>query len=244
MIKTKRKILKEHYRYLCIMVLKKYCYFNDNNDTTINTSFEASTLDDVFNHIQVAIDEVGRGSWAGRVYTAAVIWNPTLCVDEYPLIANIKDSKKLSRSQREKLYDFITENCIDYAINYKEAHEIDEINVLQATMASMRDNLDSLRVKFDNIIVDGNYFCGYNDIPYKCIVKGDNKYIGIACASILAKVAHDRHMMEISQEYPLYDWQNNMGYCSATHIEALKIYGATKYHRMSFNPMKCGFPTP
>lgn len=201
-------------------MLQKYCpFYNANEEWTI----------------QACLDEVGRGSWAGRVYTAAVIWNPEF---EHPLLEKIKDSKKLSPKTRETLYDFIIENAIDYSIQYKDAHEIDQENILKSTMKCMVSSLDALKVNFDNIIVDGNYFCGYKDVPHKCIVKGDNTYIGIACASILAKVAHDKHMKEISIEFPQYDWHNNMGYCSPKHIKALKEYGVTKYHRMSFQPMK------
>ena len=185
--------------------------------------------------IQVCLDEVGRGSIAGRVYTAAVIWNP-LCDD--PIVHSIKDSKKLSPQKREYLYDFIIDNCIDYAITYLEPHEIDKTNILDATMQCMCKSLGNIMVDFDSIIVDGNYFCGYNDIPYSCIVKGDNTYIGIACASILAKVDHDRHMREISRKYPMYGWDQNMGYCSQKHVNALKTYGYTEYHRKTFEPIK------
>lgn len=185
--------------------------------------------------MQACIDEAGRGSWAGRVYTAAVIWNP-LFDGEYDHL--IKDSKKLSPAKREMLYDYIKENAIDYSITYKDPDYIDQVNILNATMHSMHTSLDALSVNFDSIIVDGDIFNEYQNIPHTCIIGGDNKYIGIACASILAKVEHDRHMRQIAKEFPRYGWENNMGYGSKQHADALKEHGVTKYHRKSYAPIK------
>lgn len=185
--------------------------------------------------MQACLDEVGRGSWAGRVYTAAVIWNSELDDD---FTRMIKDSKKLTPSTRSLLAEYISENAIDFSITFMEPSEIDELNILNATLTSMHNALDTLKVKFDNILVDGNQFKPYKDIPHQCIVGGDNKYIGIACASILAKVEHDRHMMEIDYDYPEYDWKNNMGYGSRSHQEALEKHGICEHHRLSYNPMK------
>lgn len=213
-------------------MLERYCNFTYYNNTS-NDNIDNKYLSHEPN-IQVCLDEVGRGSWAGRVYTAAVIWNPYF---EHPLLNEIKDSKKLTKHKREYLYDFIIENCIDYSCTFMEPYEIDEMNILQATMKSMKNCLDNMNVDFDSIVVDGNYFCGYRDKPYKCIIKGDNTYIGIACASIIAKVEHDRHMTILSQEYPQYDWNNNMGYGSYKHKNALEMYGITKHHRVSFSPI-------
>jgi len=189
--------------------------------------------------IQAACDEVGRGSLAGRLYVASVIWNPMI-IDG--LVCEIKDSKKLSIIKRKELSEYIKENAIDYSINYMESYEIDKSNILKCTLETMHKCLDDLTVEFDNIIIDGNNFNKYEKnnkiIPHECIIGGDNKYIGIAAASILAKVAHDEHMHLIYLEYPVYDWNNNMGYGSKKHIEAIKIYGITKYHRKSYKPIK------
>lgn len=199
-------------------MLDKYCSFNGEHQG-----------------VQVCIDEVGRGSWAGRVYVAAVIWNNEV-EDDYSRM--IKDSKKLSPKMRELLSSYIMDHAIDYSVTFLEPEEIDEMNILNATMAGMHQALDSLDVCFDTILVDGNQFKKYKDIPHKCIVGGDNKYIGIACASILAKVEHDRHMEELATMCPQYDWQNNMGYGSKSHSDALQKYGVSKYHRLTYNPMK------
>jgi ribonuclease HII len=199
-------------------MLEKYCSFNGEDQG-----------------VQACIDEVGRGSWAGRVYVAAVIWNYEV-EDDYTRM--IKDSKKLSPKMRELLSSYIMDHAIDYSVTFLEPEEIDEMNILNATMTGMHQALDTLDVCFDTIIVDGNQFRKYKDIPHKCIVGGDNKYIGIACASILAKVEHDKHMEELAIKCPHYDWQNNMGYGSASHSDALKKFGVSKYHRLSYNPMK------
>ena len=191
--------------------------------------------------IQAAIDEAGRGSWAGRVYTAAVVWNPEM--KGGGLIDYINDSKRLSPSRRDILYDFIIENAIDYSVSYMEPSQIDSMNILNATIESMHNACRTLTIDFDTIIVDGNLFKPYLaengiEIPSQCIIKGDSKYIGIACASILAKVEHDRHMREIAKEFPHYIWDSNMGYGSSQHRDAIAKHGLCKYHRMSFEPMK------
>lgn len=209
-------------------MLKKYYSF-------LPESQECDKLRESHGPMQACIDEAGRGSWAGRVYTAAVIWNYELD-DNYTRM--IKDSKKLSPTMRSILAEYIADNAIDYAISFMEPSEIDEMNILNATLACMHMSLDSLKVNFDSIIVDGNQFNKYKDIPHKCIVNGDNKYLGIACASILAKVEHDRHMRELDIEYPEYDWKKNMGYGSLSHKIALDKYGICKYHRLTYNPMK------
>lgn len=189
--------------------------------------------------MQACIDEAGRGSWAGRVYTAAVVWNPYL---DDEMVRRIKDSKRLSPHVREMLYDYIIENAIDYSIKYKEPHEIDQVNILNATMESMNECINSLTVGIDSIIVDGDMFVPGKSVkqmpPYKCIIGGDNKYVGIAAASILAKVSHDRHMKEIALLHPEYGWEKNMGYGTPEHKEALQTHGITPYHRRSYKPCK------
>jgi ribonuclease HII len=183
--------------------------------------------------IYVALDEAGRGCLAGDVYCAAVIWNPLFT---HPMADQIKDSKKLTPHQRDTLYEFITENAIDYAIAYVDVETIDSVNILQANMKAMHRALDSLSVNFEHILVDGNYFLPYKNIPHTCIVKGDDKYIPIAAASILAKVTRDRYMKDLAQQYPEYGWDTNFGYGTPEHIAAIKEHGITKHHRRSFAP--------
>jgi ribonuclease HII len=183
--------------------------------------------------IYVALDEAGRGCLAGDVYCAAVIWNPELT---HPMVDKIKDSKKLSSHQREVLYEFIAENAIDYAVSYVDVETIDSVNILQANMKAMHQALDSLSVNFEHILVDGNYFLPYKNIPHTCIVKGDDNYIPIAAASILAKVTRDRYMKDLAQQYPEYGWDTNFGYGTPEHIAAIKEHGITKHHRRSFAP--------
>mgnify|MGYP003949630137 FL=1 len=191
------------------------------------------------NIIEVGLDEVARGCMFGRVYTAAVIW-PTDYIEDPNFI--IKDSKKLSKQKREELYYYIIDNALDWNINYIESGEIDKINILQATLKSMHTNLDNLMIDVDHILVDGTNFNKYSNIPYTCIVKGDNKYYSIAAASILAKVEHDWYIENLCKKYPelneKYDLLNNMGYGTKKHMESIKKYGTTQYHRKSFGICK------
>lgn len=175
-----------------------------------------------------SLDEVGRGSLAGPVVAAAVIWKPGPCDDM------INDSKKLSKRQRVELAEYIKDNAIDYAVSFVDNTEIDRINILNATMKAMHQCLDELNVDFDKIMVDGNYFRNYKDKPHTTVVKGDGKYVSIAAASILAKVTRDAYMIEMEKEYPGYGWDDNMGYGSASHILAIKEKGITPLHRVSF----------
>lgn len=190
--------------------------------------------------IQAACDEVGRGSIAGRLYVACVIWNPMIHDN---IVSEIKDSKKISANKRKELSEYIKENAIDYSINFMESWEIDsKNNILKCTLETMHKCLDDLLLDIDNIIIDGNKFIEYKKnnkiIPHECIIGGDNKYISIAAASILAKVAHDEHIFDIHKEYPLYDWNNNMGYGSQKHLKSINKYGITKYHRKTYSPIK------
>ena len=187
------------------------------------------------NNIEAGIDECARGVLFGRLYAAVVIW-PTYEIDD-KLINEIKDSKKL----REKLYSFIIQNCIDYSISWIDEKEIDNTNVLLADMKCFHNCLDKLKIRPNKILVDGNYFIKYQDIDYELIIGGDNKYISIACASILAKVEHDRYILEICKQNPdlkRYDLENNMGYGTKKHIEAIKKYGISEYHRKTFGICK------
>ena len=191
------------------------------------------------NIIEVGLDEVARGCMFGRVYTAAVIWPEDF--KENPDFI-IKDSKKLSKQKREELYYYIIDNALDWNISYIESDEIDKINILQATLKSMHTNLDNLMIDVDHILVDGTNFNKYSNIPYTCIVKGDNKYYSIAAASILAKVEHDWYIENLCKKYPelneKYDLLNNMGYGTKKHMESIKKYGTTQYHRKSFGICK------
>ena len=190
--------------------------------------------------LEVGIDEVARGCLAGRVYTAAVIWPQEFDIlEDHPIL---KDSKKLSRKRRLELKDYIEENAIDFAIGYEEAEYIDKVNIRNATFSAMHKALHNLNVKPEVIIVDGDSFQPYYDedndlIPHKCIVGGDGKFAPIACASILAKVYHDQYIEELCENdtnLQKYGWLDNMCYGTETHINAIKEYGITPYHRKTF----------
>ena len=191
--------------------------------------------------IEAGIDEAGRGCLSGRVYASAVILPNEFPDEDY---LNIKDSKKLSRKKRDQMRKYIESVAIDYAVEYAEPKEIDKLNILHATMATMHRALDKLSVIPSNIVVDGNYFKMYSDkdnsiIPHQLIKGGDNKYRNIAAASILSKCYHDDYIDELLEKEPdllKYGWQTNMGYGTKTHMEAIKKYGITKYHRKSFAP--------
>jgi ribonuclease HII len=178
--------------------------------------------------LYVGCDESGRGSLISSVVAACVVWKS----GEYDHLIN--DSKKMSPKLRKEIAEYIKENAIDYSIAFVDHNRIDEINILNATFEAMHKCLDNLNVNFDHIIVDGNKFNQYNDIPHTCIVQGDGTYISIAAASILAKVARDEYIMKIAKEYPEYGWETNMGYGTKEHINALEKHGPTPYHRKTF----------
>ena len=173
-------------------------------------------------------DEAGRGSLAGPVTAAAVILNKNF---KSKLIT---DSKKLSVNQRKKAKRLILENCIAYAIFSVRNKKIDEINILNASILAMQKSINKLNHKVDFIVVDGNRFKPINNIEFKTIIKGDQKYLNIAAASILAKTYRDNYMKKIHKEYPEYNWKKNKGYPTKEHKLAIKKYGITKYHRKSF----------
>ena len=173
-------------------------------------------------------DEAGRGSLAGPVTAAAVILNKNF---KSKLIT---DSKKLSVNQRKEAKRLILENCIAYAIFSVRNKKIDEINILNASILAMQKSINKLNHKVDFIIVDGNRFKPINNIEFKTIIKGDQKYLNIAAASILAKTYRDNYMKKIHKEYPEYNWKKNKGYPTKEHKLAIKKYGITKYHRKSF----------
>ena len=179
------------------------------------------------NNIEVGIDEAGRGCLAGPVVSAAVILPKDF---DYPIV---RDSKKLSEKKRKEAYDIIVKNALNYSISVILPEAIDKLNILQATMLSMHNCLDYME-GFNHILVDGNYFNKYKDIPHTCVIKGDNTYYSIAAASILAKVSRDDYMKQLHNEFPKYKWESNKGYGSEEHINMIKEIGITEHHRKSF----------
>ena len=191
--------------------------------------------------IEAGVDEVARGCLAGPVYTAAVIWPNEIDPSDTNTI--LRDSKKLSKRRRLILRDYIKEYALDYCVESYPNDVIDQKNILNATMDCMHKSLNGLKIDMDHILVDGNNFINYFrngsniPVPYTCVVKGDDKYVSIAAASILAKTEHDLYiekLVEENSEFEKYDWLNNMCYGTKNHIEAIKKYGITKYHRKTF----------
>ena len=176
------------------------------------------------------VDEVGRGPLIGPVVTAAVIL-PKNYFNE-----NIKDSKKLTEKQREKMYEIIKRDAISIGIGIKDEKVIDEINILEATKLAMKEAINNLNVKPEHVLIDAVKLD--LSVPSTSIIKGDAKSESIAAASIIAKVTRDRMLKEIAKEYPMYDLEHNKGYGTKKHLEALKQYGPCKYHRISFAPVK------
>jgi len=190
-------------------------------------------------HIEAGVDECARGVLFGRIYGAAVIYPIDGINDKLQDL--ITDSKKLNPKKRELLFDFIINNVIDYSISWVDAKTVDEKGIQYSNYKVFHDSLDKLKIRPDHILVDGNQFLEYKYenkiIPHTCIIKGDSKYLSIACASILAKVSHDRYIKElVNQQVDLakYDLLNNMGYGTKKHISAIANYGYTKYHRKSY----------
>ena len=179
--------------------------------------------------IEAGCDEAGRGCLAGSVYAAAVIL-PT----DYDNSA-LNDSKKLTEHQRYALREQIMADAVAWAVGVVTPAEIDKINILKASFLAMHRALDQLKVRPEAIIVDGNRFVPYHDLPYTTVVKGDGKYQAIAAASILAKTFRDDYMKELDREYPCYGWAGNKGYPTAKHRQAIREHGVSPYHRMSYN---------
>jgi ribonuclease HII len=209
--------------------------------------------------LECGTDEAGRGCLAGPVTAAAVVLFPTLSKgeEEYNVATffiEINDSKQLSEKTREKLRPIIEKIAISFSVTHIEPQVIDEINILNASIDAMQQCIMKLKPLPNYIIVDGNcpltpkggIYTGkmnrfseknenlYNNIPYTCIIKGDSKYLSIAAASVLAKTYRDEYMNKIHEEFPMYNWKKNKGYPTAEHREAIRKYGVTKYHRMSF----------
>ena len=177
---------------------------------------------------EAGCDEAGRGCLAGPVFAAAVILPPDFSNDR------LNDSKQLTEKQRYQLRDVIMREAVAYAVAKLDAPQIDEINILNASIKSMHLALDQLAVRPEFIIVDGNRFKPYNGVKYQTIVKGDGKYLSIAAASVLAKTLRDDFMLQIDKEFPQYNWAKNKGYPTADHRAAIKEFGISPYHRRSF----------
>ncbi|WP_407482852.1 ribonuclease HII [Elizabethkingia meningoseptica] len=179
-------------------------------------------------YTEAGCDEVGRGCLAGPVVAASVILN-----ENFNNLF-VKDSKTLSKTSIKKLAEYIKANVTDYAIAELPPAFIDEHNILNASIHAMHLALDQLKVRPEFILVDGNRFHPYNYIPHQCVVKGDSKVLSIAAASILAKDYRDRLMEKLHEEYPQYGWAKNVGYPTKAHRDAIREFGTTPYHRMSF----------
>lgn len=198
----------------------------------------------IHNVIEAGCDEAGRGPLAGSVFAAAVILPPSfqekkhVFSEEWQLL---NDSKQLTENERERLRPIIEQEAAAWAVAEVTAEEIDRINILNAAILAMHKALGQLKIRPQHIIVDGNRFKPYIDpdsgwaVPYRTVVKGDGKYMSIAAASVLAKTHRDEYMRRLAEQYPQYDWQHNMGYPTPKHREAIKQFGLTPYHRLSFN---------
>ncbi|GGD12533.1 ribonuclease HII [Hyunsoonleella pacifica] len=173
-------------------------------------------------------DEAGRGCLAGPVTAAAVILPDTFKNDI------LNDSKQLSEVKRDALKPIIENDALCYGVSHVYQDEIDQINILNASILAMHRAIDNLKILPEFIIVDGNKFKPYQSIPHETIIKGDGKYLSIAAASVLAKTYRDAYMNKIHEEFPMYNWKQNKGYPTKQHREAIKKYGITKYHRKSF----------
>ena len=184
--------------------------------------------------IEAGCDEAGRGCLAGSVYAAAVI----LPEDYQNELLN--DSKQLTEKKRYELREIIERDAVAWAVGIVTPEEIDKINILNASILAMHRALDRLKVRPEAIIVDGNRFKPYQELPHTTIVKGDGKYLSIAAASILAKTYRDDYMNQLAEEYPQYDWLSNKGYPTKKHREAIRQFGVTPYHRKSYNLLRDG----
>lgn len=179
--------------------------------------------------VEAGCDEAGRGCLAGSVYAAAVILPPDYHNDK------LNDSKQLTASQRYALREDIERDAIAWALGIVTAQEIDEMNILRASITAMHRAIDALKVRPQHLIIDGNRFYKYQDLPHVTVVKGDGKYLSIAAASILAKTYRDDYMKELHNEYPFYGWNHNAGYPTKEHRQGIETHGTTPYHRMTFN---------
>jgi ribonuclease HII len=187
--------------------------------------------------LEVGVDEAGRGPLIGRVYAGAVVWPHDL------ISPCVKDSKKYGKpSDRERAYDYIIEHAIAWGVSYVEPEEIDDTNIYKAVMKAMHGAIKNTYIDPEHILVDGNSFKPYLDTyggtpNFTTVIGGDNTYYSIAAGSVLAKVEHDRYIIDLCERYPIldcYDLRNNKGYGAPKHLEAIKKYGITQFHRQSF----------
>jgi ribonuclease HII len=180
------------------------------------------------NLIEAGCDEAGRGCLAGAVLAAAVILPPDFCLEE------LNDSKQLSENQRNILRPIIEREALAWAVGYASPREIDKLNILNASFLAMHRALDQLAIQPQHLLIDGNRFRQYKEIPHTTIVKGDGKYLAIAAASVLAKTHRDEYMFCLHNEFPQYGWERNKGYPTKKHRESIAKFGTTIHHRMSF----------
>jgi len=180
------------------------------------------------NLIEAGCDEAGRGCLAGAVFAAAVILPPDFRCEE------LNDSKQLTEKQRDALRSLIEKETLAWAVGIVFPDEIDKINILNASILAMHKALDQLNIRPQHLLIDGNRFKKYQNIPHTTIVKGDGKYLSIAAASVVAKTHRDEYMLRLHEEFPQYDWIHNKGYPTEKHRKAIAEIGTTPYHRMSF----------
>ena len=179
--------------------------------------------------VEAGCDEAGRGCLAGAVHAAAVILPPDFKNEL------LNDSKQLTEKQRYALREVIEREALAWAVGVVSPAEIDKINILNASFLAMHRAVDQLKIRPEHLLIDGNRFKPYADVPHTTVVKGDGKYLSIAAASILAKTYRDDYMAQLHAEYPVYGWDGNKGYPTKKHREAIATHGVTPYHRMSFN---------
>ena len=177
---------------------------------------------------EAGTDEAGRGCLSGPVTAAAVILPPGFQEPQ------LDDSKKLTEAKRHSLAGLIRREAVAFGVAHVAPETIDRINILKASILAMPRALDQLKIRPETIAVDGNHFLPYGDIPHQCLIRGDGRFLNIAAASVLAKTARDAVMCQLHEKYPAYGWDRNKGYPTPIHREALKKYGPTPHHRMSF----------
>jgi len=178
--------------------------------------------------VEAGCDEAGRGCLAGPVVAAAVILPRTYNHKE------LNDSKQLSKKKRDLIRIDIEKDALAWAVAFVDNHEIDQINILNASYCAMQRAVDQLKKVPELLLIDGNRYKPHNQIPYECIIKGDGKYYSIAAASVLAKTYRDEYMEKIALDHPQYEWEKNKGYPTVAHREGIKLHGLTNYHRKSF----------
>lgn len=202
--------------------------------------------------LEAGADEAGRGSLISRVMVGAVIFPPEVSttIDPDNLYSRIRDSKKVPPTERDKLYDYICENAVAYSVGWADEREIDEINIRNATMKAFHRAIDELSVRPDHLLIDGPYFEPYTCpirhvlVPHTCVIQGDNAFVAIAAAAIVAKVTRDRYIKQLCENDATldarYGLMTNMGYGTAEHIKGIQKWGPTPHHRMSFGVCKNG----